>query len=108
MTPPHDHTTWAVIVGIQGEELNRLYERTDDGSVPGRAQVRGVGQRVVGAGDGIAFMPDDIHSIHCVTEAPTLNFHMYGRSLEDLPNRKAFNMKEGTYKVFPANPNIHK
>ena len=23
--PPHEHTTWAVIVGLRGQELNRLY-----------------------------------------------------------------------------------
>src|SRR4051812_39412489 len=28
-TPPHDHQTWAVIVGIEGIELNRLYKVTD-------------------------------------------------------------------------------
>ena len=31
-TPPHNHTTWAVVVGHAGNELNRFYARTDDGS----------------------------------------------------------------------------
>jgi hypothetical protein len=34
--PPHNHATWAASVGIQGEERNWRFERTDDGSVPGR------------------------------------------------------------------------
>jgi predicted metal-dependent enzyme (double-stranded beta helix superfamily) len=31
-TPPHNHATWAVIVGIEGEELNKLYTRHDNGA----------------------------------------------------------------------------
>ncbi len=106
MSPPHDHTTWAVITGIEGEELNKFYERLDDGSTAGHAQVQETTQSTVSAGTGVALMPDDIHSIHCVTDRPTLNFHLYGRSIAHLPERKMFNLKDGTYKVFPAQPNI--
>lgn len=107
MSPPHDHTTWAVIAGIEGEEVNRTYERLDDGGKTGHSEIRESGQTVVGEGTAIAFMPDDIHSIHCVTEVPTLNFHLYGLSIAHLPGRQMFNMRDGTHKVFPANANIH-
>lgn len=106
MSPPHDHTTWAVLAGIEGEELNRFYERIDDGSVEGRAAIRETGEDTVKAGTGVALMPDDIHSIHCVTAAPTLDFHLYGRSIAHLPERKMFNMRDGTYRVFPAQSSI--
>jgi predicted metal-dependent enzyme (double-stranded beta helix superfamily) len=32
-TPAHNHTTWAVIVGVTGAELNKFYDRTVEGGV---------------------------------------------------------------------------
>lgn len=107
-SPPHNHTTWAVITGIDGEEENRVYDRLDDGSVPGKAQVRVREKFVVKRGTGICFMPDDIHSIHVVSDVPTRNFHMYGRSVEHIPERIMFDMEEGTYAVYPPSPGIRK
>ncbi|MCZ6575655.1 MAG: cysteine dioxygenase [Acidiferrobacterales bacterium] len=107
-SPPHNHTTWAVIVGIDGEEENRLYERVDDGSVPGRGEIRETKRIVLRPGDGIALMPEDIHSIHVVSRVPTRHLHMYGLSIEHLPNRIEFDMKKGTYKVFPPSSGIRK
>lgn len=107
-SPPHNHTTWATIVGMDGEEENRIYERVDDGSVPGKGQLRETRRVVLRAGDGIAFMPDDIHSIHVVSSRPTRHLHMYGLSVEHLPNRIEFDMEQGTCKVFPPSRGIRK
>ena len=104
-TPPHDHTTWAVIVGVDGDEENYFYERTDDRSAPGKGTLKRVREEVVRHGTGVTLMPEDIHHIQ-TGPTPNMHLHMYGLSLEHLPNRVQFNMDEGTYKVFPANPNI--
>jgi predicted metal-dependent enzyme (double-stranded beta helix superfamily) len=104
--PPHDHTTWAVIVSVQGTEENRFYEKVGDFSVPGMGQIKHVGGTTVRPGTGVCLMPEDIHSIHPRNERPALILHMYGRALDHLPHRVTFNMAEGTYKVFPASPNI--
>ena len=107
-TSPHDHTTWAVVVGVEGEETNKLWRRRDDGATPGEAELEEVGRTLVAPGTGVALMPDDIHSIHRASDAPLLHLHLYGRSIESLPERKQFDPERGTYEVYPANPNIHR
>lgn len=96
-TPAHNHTTWAVIVGVSGEELNRFYDRVDGG-------VKEKGNAVVKQGTGVAFMPADLHSIHI--QAPLINFHMYGRALEELHHREYYKAEERAWKVFPPHSDI--
>ncbi|MGZ0105903.1 cysteine dioxygenase [Achromobacter sp. KK8] len=86
-TLPHNHTTWAVIVALSGQELNRVYRRSDDGSRPGRATLEQVREVVVQPGQPVSFLPDDIHSIHVTGDEPTLHFHLYGQPLETLSGR---------------------
>jgi len=97
-TPAHNHTTWAVIVGVTGEELNRFYERTADNGV------REKGQHVVRQGSGVSFMPEDLHSIHI--DAPLLNFHMYGLALEQLRRREFYRADEHAWGIFPPHSDI--
>lgn len=104
--PPHNHTTWAVIVGVSGDEENYFYERTDDGSQPGRGTLRQVGHETVSPGTGVCMMPEDIHHIETHGEDVTLHLHMYGLALDQLHERVRYNVDEGTYKVFGANQNI--
>ncbi|AXW63859.1 cysteine dioxygenase (plasmid) [Ralstonia solanacearum] len=94
-TPPHNHTTWAVIVALEGEELNRVYTRTDDGSDPDRATLALSREVVVRPGTPITFLDDDIHSIHVVGDRPTRHFHLYGRALETLTGRVGFDLATG-------------
>ena len=103
---PHNHTTWAVIVGISGDELNRFYERTDDGSQNGKGTLHQFGEEAIRYGTGVAFLPDDIHSIHVEGDEKTVHLHMYGLALEQLHERVMYNQEEGTYKTFPASQNI--
>ncbi len=97
-TPAHNHTTWAVIVGVSGEELNRFYDRAAEGGV------REKGQYVVRQGTGVCFMPEDLHSIHI--QGPLINFHMYGLGLDHLHKREFYKADEGVWRVFPAHADI--
>jgi predicted metal-dependent enzyme (double-stranded beta helix superfamily) len=102
-TKPHDHTTWAVVVAVAGEELNRVYARVDDGSDPDRCDLNLVREVTVRPGRGIALMPEDIHSIHTLGATPTRHLHMYGLALERLDERKAFDPETGEVKPYNRN-----
>jgi predicted metal-dependent enzyme (double-stranded beta helix superfamily) len=103
-TKPHDHTTWAVVVAVEGQELNKVYRRTDDGRDPLRCELGIDHEVMVEPGRGITLMPDDIHSIHTTGSVPTRHLHMYGTALEKLDDRRAFDMKTG--EVLPYNKNF--
>lgn len=102
-TKPHDHTTWAVVVAVEGQELNKVYKRFDDGSDPDRCDLRVDHEVMVEQGRGIALMPEDIHSIHTTGDRPTRHLHMYGLALEKLDNRRAFDAETGEVKPYNKN-----
>lgn len=95
LTKPHNHGTWAVIVALEGEEVNRIYAREDDGSDPDHARLRLVDEVVVKPGQGIAFLGDDIHSVHIASGGRARMFHFYGRALEALTDRVGFDLETG-------------
>ena len=97
---PHNHTTWAVIVGVHGEEPNRLYKRTNEGGV------EEIGKAVVRQGSGVAFMPDDLHSLDIPGGAPMLNFHMYGLAIPQLFKRQYYNERDHAWHYYPPHTDI--
>ena len=102
-TKPHDHTTWAVVVAVDGQELNKVYQRMDDGSDPDRCDMRVAEEIMVEPGRGICLMPEDIHSIHTMGTKPTRHLHMYGLALEKLDGRRAFDDKTGEVSYYNKN-----
>ena len=105
-TPPHNHATWAAIAGIEGDERNRFYRRTDDKHSLDSVELEFIGEHIVRPGQPISLMPEDIHSIHVESEEPAFHLHLYGRRLEDLKARLQFDLTTGKAKHYPPNPNI--
>ena len=97
--PPHEHRTWAVIVGMRGHELNRLYGPCAGG---GKPQVQR--EVMVERGTGVAMLRDDVHSIHI--EGAATNFHCYGLALERLTGRLFWHARSGQWRVYDDDSQI--
>jgi predicted metal-dependent enzyme (double-stranded beta helix superfamily) len=78
-SPPHEHQTWAVIVGLAGRELNRTYKHGPSGRLSPWFE------KVVGPHDFFILDATAIHSTAVVGPEPTFHIHIYGRALEHLP-----------------------
>lgn len=92
---PHNHGTWAVISALEGEELNKLYDRLDDGSDPDFASIEVKGEYIVKPGSPLELLPDDVHSIHVMQGPAVRHLHLYGQPLETLTDRIAIDLATG-------------
>ena len=97
--PPHDHGVWAIVVGVDGPEKNVFWERTDDRSRPGHAELRKIGEKVFQAGDVIAMPTGTIHSVSNESDQVTLSLHVYGKHI-NFTQRSQFDPDGHTEKPF--------
>lgn len=80
-TPAHNHKTWGVVVGIEGEELETWWRRLDDGSKPGFADLKQESQNKVGPGTVSCVLPEDLHTVQNNMDCVTLSLHTYGKHI---------------------------
>jgi len=80
-TTPHNHKTWAVVVAMEGEEQEISYERLDDGSKKGFADLKRGETQVMKAGDVSRCYPDHIHTVWNVGKGKSMSLHTYGRHI---------------------------
>jgi predicted metal-dependent enzyme (double-stranded beta helix superfamily) len=77
--PPHNHGTWGVVTGVDGPEKNVFWQRVDDRSRPGYAEIRRQAEKVFGVGEVVAFLADSIHSVTNDSDRVTVSLHTYGK-----------------------------
>ena len=92
---PHNHTTCAFIASVEGTEYNYDYERT----APVAYTLRKVSTVEVSPGRSIGLLADDIHAVQIEGDQPIRHLHLYGRALETLTERMAFDLDTGTSKI---------
>ena len=80
-TPPHDHGTWGVVVGVEGDEVNTFWLRTDDRSQEGYAVLEKLSEKVFPPGAVIGLTPDIIHSVRNDGSEVSVSLHVYGRNI---------------------------
>lgn len=101
-TPPHDHGTWAVVVGLDGDERNVKFNRRDDRSRSDYAELEERCRFEAGPGDVICMRPGGIHLVHNDTHRVTASLHTYGRHV-NYTKRASFNLETNEATPFILN-----
>ncbi len=87
----HNHGVWVVACGYRGTDTWKMYERLDDGSRPGYADLRGIGEVHLGPGS-VSLIPDapfDVHSHNNLGSRDSWEFVFLGRE-PDMTKRMLF------------------
>jgi predicted metal-dependent enzyme (double-stranded beta helix superfamily) len=84
---------------VDGPENNEFFERADDGSRPGYAELRKTGEKVFRDGDVLAMPRGVIHSVWNETDAVTVSLHMYGKHV-NYTTRSQFDVERKTETPF--------
>lgn len=97
--PPHDHGTWAVVAGVEGEERNIRYRRLDDRSRADYAKLEAKDEIVAGPGELVCMRSGGIHAVRNESAGVSLSFHTYGRHV-NFTRRSQFDLASGAVKPF--------
>ena len=92
--PPPDHGVWGALAIYSGRVTHTVYQRNDDGSKPGYADLTVVDDRVLGKSDfAMVAMPAEIHGFTAL-EDDTFSLTVVGG--RNKPDRHYFNSEEKT------------
>ena len=103
-TPIHDHLTWGMVGVYEGAEREGRFERVDDGSREGYADLKDLGKTIYQPGQVTSFVPPhDIHTVEAVSPVKSVSIHIYGEDMEKL-DRHQFNIETGEILPFRSRP----
>ena len=99
----HNHDTWGLVGVIENEIQETRFRRKDDRSQTRSAdlEVTAVLKNKAGMVSCLISPKDDIHEMNNVTDRDTVEIHVYGKDLTDMP-RLRFDVATKTAKTFAS------
>ncbi|HEY7167001.1 MAG TPA: cysteine dioxygenase family protein [Candidatus Binatia bacterium] len=99
----HNHETWGLVGVMENQIQETRFRRRDDASKSGYAELEITATLNNSAGMVSCLVPpdDDIHEMNNVTDRNTVEIHVYGRDLADMP-RLRFDMEAKAVKPFAS------
>ena len=99
----HNHDTWGLVGVIENEIQETRFRRKDDGTKARYAEleVTGVQNNKAGMVSCLVAPSDDIHEMNNVTHRNTVEIHVYGKDLTDMP-RLRFDTAAKAVKTFAS------
>lgn len=99
----HNHDTWGMVGVIENEIQETRFRRKDDGTRTDRAEleVTAVLKNKAGMVSCLVAPDDDIHEMNNVSDRNTVEIHVYGKDLTDMP-RLRFDVATKTAKTFAS------
>lgn len=99
----HNHDTWGIVGVVDNELQETRFRRLDDGSREGVAEleVTGINRNRAGMVSTLVPPGNDIHEMLNVTQKNTVEVHVYGKDLANMP-RLQFDVKQGSVKTFAS------
>ena len=99
----HNHDTWGLVGVVENEIQETRFRRRDDRANPNYAdlEVTDVLKNTAGMVSCLVPPGDDIHEMNNVTQRDTVEIHVYGKDLADMP-RLRFDVATKTAKPFAS------
>lgn len=99
----HNHETWGMVGVVENAIRETRFRRKDAGSQSGYAEleVTGVLNNRAGMVSCLIAPNDDLHEMNNVTDRDTVEIHVYGKDLTDMP-RLRFDVANKTAKTFAS------
>jgi predicted metal-dependent enzyme (double-stranded beta helix superfamily) len=99
----HNHDTWGLVGVVENEIQETRFRRLDDGSRSGYAKVeiKEVLKNSEGMVSCLVPPDDDIHEMNNVSDRNTVEIHVYGKDLAEMP-RLRFDIANNSVKTFAS------